>query len=342
MEGTTLITQLHLDGSGEFWIDVPAFKKDLADDKGKPTHIEWNGMTVNSHFNIGISECIATLGAPLLEVKEAENHLVMKNLKGNFNFRRAAKGLLTGDASFLLDLIEFRGADGQAIFKLEGTELGGNSGAGEEFANASILIKFTKLMAQKLTFGPFAFEEEARKLDVNALAEFQEKAGEMQAKIAGKSTEEAMAIMKPYYLKLATALLAKSPEIEIKQLNGNTPWGGFSLHLLVSISGEGGSVVENPLLLLTNLNASLDASASEQLIKLVASEYYSSDLQKSKNVSPAQAGELAAAQTEGILKGLADQKMVIREGGTIKTSASFKTGQLKVNGKPLNLGEFLK
>jgi len=111
---------------------------------------------------------------------------------------------------------------------------------------ASALARFDKVLAEGQAYGPFIFELELRKLDPATLAAFRQNMKDLQAQLGVKPEEELKQAFEASYMKLLTGLIAKSPEMEIKQLKAGTPWGDFNAHAQVAIAESGASIHDNP------------------------------------------------------------------------------------------------
>jgi len=98
----------------------------------------------------------------------------------------------------------------------------------------------------------------------------------------------------------------------------------------------------NILFLLANLSASADVVVSEPLFFFLMENSLRSEL-ASENRSDSQelqkaAGEKAAAVVETLLA----QNFIQRDKGSFKTSASYKSGKVTINGRKLNIMDLLK
>ena len=125
-----------------------------------------------------------------------------------------------------------------------------------------------------------------------------------------------------------TDLLAKSPEFEIKQLTIRTDKGDLSGRANLDFAG-GKNPAGNILALLGSLEASAELSVSEALLYLVAENVF-------RNAS-AKDPESAKTGANALVMGLMAGNYIISEGGSFKSSATFKHGVLTVNGRKLDL-----
>lgn len=341
LRASEIITILKLDGSGESYLKIPAFKKTAPGDKGQDLTVDWGGFEGKSRFDILQNQASGSFSVPAFDISDPEQQLTMKSVTGNFDIRQGAKGFATGDVSVACEQVEFKNA-GVVAFSLQTAMLREASWFVGEAVNASLTARLEKLTAAGMAFGPFVFELELRKLDADALARLQQKVEGIQAKLFAKSAEEALQDLSPIYKQFLVEILSKSPEMEIKQLKAATPWGGFDARFSISVSESGGLIVENPLAALASVSASLDASVSEQLLSMVMESGIKSDIQKEDLDDPAKAEKMAGDSAREIIQGLIAQNLIVRDNQNLKANATYRPGKLEVNGKPLNLQDMLQ
>ncbi|MFZ2446900.1 MAG: YdgA family protein [Syntrophobacteraceae bacterium] len=337
-----LVTILYLDGSGENFLDVPSFKKKLTDDKGVEFEMEWGGLTLRSRFDIGLSDVSGAVNVPVVDLRYPEFHATVKNLKNDFRAYPGIKGLSVGAMNLSCENVEYKPTDGSAASRLESAEFQSGTGVSGDTITASLLARFGKVHAEGQAYGPFVFELELRKLDAATLAAFQEGMKDLQAQIGVKPDEELKQAFEASYMKLLTGLIAKAPEMELRQLKAVTPWGEFNSHLQVAIAESGASILDNPLLALTSLSASLESAVSERLLVYVLVNSFKGDFEQEREEAPQQAEGMATEKARSVIEGLMSQGFLVREGETLKANASYKLGNLVVNGRQLNLGDLLK
>jgi uncharacterized protein YdgA (DUF945 family) len=176
--------------------------------------------------------------------------------------------------------------------------------------------------------GPFALEFEARKLDADVLSRFQKLVPELRKK-AAEQTGNAKGEIEKLFTQIMVDLLGNSPEFEIKQLEIRTDKGDLSGKAKLTFAGPKKNLAGNILALLFNIDASAELSVSEALLYLVAENVF-------RDVS-AQDPESAKMSANGLVMGLKASKYIISEGGSFKSSATFKHGMLTVNGRKLGL-----
>ncbi len=342
LKASEIQTILKFDGSGESHASIPAFKKTSPNNKGQDLTVDWGGLKGHWRFDVLRNKASGSFSIPALNVSDPDQQLVLKSLTGDFDIQQGEKAYATGEMSIACANMDFRGANGAAPMGVQSAAYRQASWFSGEAINASITASFEKLTAEQMSFGPFVFELELRKLDSDTLVRFQQKMEGMQAQLFGKHSEEMTEQLTGFYKQFLTEFLAKSPEMEIKQFKAATPWGDFDARFFITVSESGGLIVENPLAALTSVSASLNASISEKLLNIIMQSGIKSDLQKEGLNDPAKIDKVATERAGELIQDLITNNLIVRENQSIKASAAYRPGQLIVNGKPLSLQDFLR
>jgi uncharacterized protein YdgA (DUF945 family) len=217
------------------------------------------------------------------------------------------------------------------------------TGVSGETITGSLRAQFDKLAVGGDIYGPFNLDFEARKLDPVALARFQQSLKSLQDQMQDKSEEDLKSAFASCYKQLLMDLLAKSPELELKQVKINTNRGDLTGNMKLAVANSGGDLTGNILMLLNNLSASADLAISEPLLFFIMENSFRSEIENSGDRPDALEAEKAArAKAVGIVKSLLSQNFIVREKGSLKTSASYKSGKVIVNGHKINIMDLFK
>jgi uncharacterized protein YdgA (DUF945 family) len=327
LESSEVLTVLSIDGSGESYCDVPAFQKKFPDEKGGQVEVEWRGFIAQCKFDLQLGEAAGSYSSPSLQVTEPNQLLRVKDIQGNFNSHPGIKGISVGSAALSIGSIEGMEKE-NTPFNLTSLGLKAESGVSGETINGDLRLSFEKLEADGMGLGPFALEFEVRKLDAEVLSRFQKLVPEFRKK-AAEQTGNTNGEIEKLFTQIMVELLLNSPEFEIKQLEIRTDKGDLSGRAKLTFAGPGKNLAANILALLGSIDASAELSVSEALLYLVAENVFRD--------GPAQDPESAKMSANGLIMGLMAAKYIISEGGSFKSSATFKHGILTVNGRRLDL-----
>lgn len=348
-----MITFLNFDGTGESSLNIPAFKKKVTIEGKEELQVNWDGLKTKSKFDIANSTISGSFSAPRLEAGNSEAGFSALDVKGDFSTYPGIKGVLLGALNFFCKRIELHSKEDNLRALVESTTVQAESVVSGDTVSCSLTTRFDRAAIDEEGYGPFAFELEFRRLEPEAIARFQQDMKEVQSRFAGTSDEDIQAIMAACYKRLLQRLLAKSPEVEIKQLKMSTPKGDLSGKLKITVADTGGSLLENPLLALNSIGIDLKGQISEPLLLYWMESAFKGDFEgkgelgnggdpgKSVPSDPEQAGKLAAEKASSTIARLLQQNMIVRENGSIKTRASYSTGHLTINGKTRSLADLL-
>ncbi len=329
LESSEVLTVLSTDGSAESYFDVPSFQKKFPDEKGGQVEVEWRGFTAQCKFDLQLGEAAGSYSSPFLQVREQNQLLRVKDIQGDFNSHPGIKGISVGSAAFSIGSIEGMEKENPS-FNLTSLGLKAESGVSGETINGALRLSFEKLNAGGMVQGPFEMEFEARKLDADVLSRFQRLVPEFRKK-AAEQNGNADAEIEKLFTQMMVELLASSPEFEIKQLKITTDKGDLNGRAKLTFAGPGKKLAGNILALLGSIDASTELSVSEALLYLIAENIF--------REGSAQDPESAKMSAKGLVMGLMASKYIISEGGSFKSSATFKHGILTVNGRKLDLSK---
>jgi uncharacterized protein YdgA (DUF945 family) len=330
LQSSEVITVIHLDGGAEAYCEIPSFRKTLKNDKNEDVEVQWGGFNSKSKFNTQFGESSGSYNAPSFQVAGKDDIFRVNNMQGDFYSHRGMKSLSVGSIAFSIGSVEAVDK-GEASFNLNSFDVKVESGFSDQAVNCSIQTGFDKLTGNNFVLGPVRLEFEARKLDADVLARFENMASELRKKPAGNSSDLDEATNR-FIKKMLVDLIAKAPEFEIKQLRARTDKGDLSGKAKLVFSGLGENMAGNIFALLSSIDASAELSVSEALFFFIAENAIG---------DPAPGSGAGKHTPAEIAKGLLAQNIIVRENGAFKSSAVYKQGKLSVNGRKLDLSGLL-
>ncbi len=332
LEFSEVLTVIFYDGSGESYIDVPSFRKTLSNDKGADVDVEWGGFTSKSKFDASLGEVSGSYSAPYCQLIEKNRELHVKDIQCDFNSHPGIKGISVGSMALSIGSIDAAG-EGSPPFNLKSFGMQAESGVSGQTINGALRLGFDKLNASGLGLGPFTVEFEARKLDADVLSRFERLAQELRKKDDGQAHDDKESL-DLLVRDILGDLLAKSPEFEIKQLKVRTDKGDMSGRAGLAFNGHGENSAVNIPALLGRIDASADLTVSEALFFLIAENAL-------RDGSAPHPEAEAKSRVSGLVNGLIAAKIIVREDGAFKSSATYRDGILTVNGHKLDLSKLL-
>lgn len=336
-----LVTAIKLDGSGESFLDIPSFNKKLMNEKNREVAIEWSGLKGDTRFGSSLTDISGSFSSPALRIADSEARLTITDMSAVFAAHPGAKGISVGASTLKCGSFDFHSVEDNTRARLESPVIKAESSDSGETARGSLIAGFDKLAVNGDSFGPFVFDLELRKLDISTILLFEQNLKNLQKQLPTKSGEEIQGLFTECYTQLLTGLITKSPELELKQLKLGTPMGDVSAGLKISI-GESGAALPNLLIALAGASASLEAAISEPLLSFFLENSFRADFTKKEGLGQEAAKLKAAQKAREVISTLLDQRIVIRDGDGIRSSATYQAGKLVINGRGLNLMELLR
>jgi uncharacterized protein YdgA (DUF945 family) len=151
-------------------------------------------------------------------------------------------------------------------------------------------------------------------------------------------------------IKLLPVLFKNSPQIELTKLLIKTGEGEISGHAIISVDGkdlDDPELATNPIFLLAALSAEMNLSVSKPLMDNLIKDYKIEEITDDANkkrdqpYTEQELQELGREQAQSDIKNMLDQNVLILKDGRYEIKASYGLGQIKLNGKPLDINSLL-
>jgi len=337
------VTRIDFSGSMTDRVRIPALETSI-----DQAQIEWGGLSVDSSYAPGDKTIVGTFDMPRLEIRGEDGELTWQGLHGTLDLVEALPLLYVGSTEVDFGGMEMNFANGkdgaQQAVQLKGLKLSSRSDCRAKLVNVKQTMEFGGVLVDGETYGPGRCVIDANNLDGELLGGFQAQVRELYRSGMVNNPEELVGQLLPLYTQLLTGLLEKSPEINVSSFSFATPQGNIDGRLLIRYDGSQGGDTRNPQAMLQALDASADLAIHENLVKLLMKQNLKNELTAAKlngqipeSFSDADLAELAARQSEAQLEMALAQALVVRDGDMIRSSATFKQGELEVNGQPLPL-----
>jgi uncharacterized protein YdgA (DUF945 family) len=335
-------TSLSLTGDGVTRLSIPPIQKTVGKEN---VAVIWEGLTGEVTFTADLKEFKGALDAPGLEAVGDDGDIKMTDLRSAFDIREGIQGLLLGNASFGLDLLEVvdkEGAEGTR-FSIKGLKMVTRSEGGSDTVDYNMTMNVDKVMADDTPYGPGAFRMELRKIDAAALAKLQKEIGELQGEFSRRTQEEMNQMMLAKYAQALPELMKRSPEVEITEVRLKTEDGEFFGKAKVAVDGSNAAALTNPLFLLSAITAHAELTVSERLLKKIFQTEFKEDVEEAAEetgqaeLTAEEVEALALSKSEVRLGELVEKNILVYENGNFKASADYRAGTVTLNGRPVAL-----
>ena len=358
-------TVIDLGGNGEDRFSVPAFQHSFGDED--KVAVDWKGLSLQVNFTSDLKGFTGSLSCPGLGIAGKELDFSMAEVKSAFNSHEGIHGLSLGEASFDLAGLEFKDKSetGPHSFLARGFKVSASNKASGDSIQCLLTVSNDQVKYDEAQYGPAVFELELRNLDAASLAKLQQAIREMQAQDPQQSAEAMQIMMLAKYGEILPALLMKSPEIEIKQLDLKTSDGDFTGRAKVAFDGTKSGPALNPATLMNAVTVQAQFKAAEGLVHRLASTFMqkktSGEDAEDSGAAPGdeetagdkeasgeredpgtQTPESSPTMVDEQLKALIEQNIIVKENGSYAATLNYKDGEIVLNGRPLSLQNLMQ
>lgn len=336
-------TTLSLSGHGTTIISVPSIDRKLEDGKT----LKWSGLSGAVNFTPDLKEVSYDINSSKIEIEDDTFRLSIKNINLSSNLSYPASNYTNplGDVEVRIEEFSSEGKDNGELNKVALTNLQftGSTNQNGNLLNHTHSLGFEKLVVGRNSYGPGIYELELRNINKDAIEEIQKELNEDQNTQESATTKEELWAR---IMKVLPRLLEGSPEIELTKLSIKTGEGEILGHALISLKGDP-ELAANPLLLLAAVSAELKLSVSKPLLENLLKDYKIEEITdeiKSQNEAPPsdkKLQNLGKTRAQSEIKQMLDQNILVLKNGNYKIEASYRLGEIILNGKPLDLSSLL-
>jgi uncharacterized protein YdgA (DUF945 family) len=336
-------TTLSLSGHGTTIISVPSIDRKLEDGK----ILKWSGLSGAVNFTPDLKEVSYDINSSKIEIEDDTFRLSINNINLSSNLSYPASNYTNplGDVEVRIEEFSSEGKDNGELNKvtLSNLQFTGSTNQNGNLLNHTHSLGFETLVVGRNSYGPGIYELELRNINKDAIEEIQKELNEDQNTQESATTKEELWAR---IMKVLPRLLEGSPEIELTKLSIKTGEGEILGHALISLKGDP-ELAANPLLLLAAVSAELKLSVSKPLLGNLLKDYKIEEITdeiKSQNEAPPsdkKLQNLGKTRAQSEIKQMLDQNILVLKNGNYKIEASYRLGEIILNGKPLDLSSLL-
>jgi len=312
---------------GDF--EVPAFDKEIDGES-----VTWGGLVAQATYVPGSGSFRGDMTMPSLILKSSDGTLRMDGFSSTFDLVEALPLVFVGQVKADMSSINMTRPDGDAVSVGE-LRFSSNSSSDGTLVDYAQSVNIDSIAMGGTTHGPVICDMETRNLDAAALSEFQIRFQQLYRSMPTADMDMFAEQIAELYGNLFTKLMAGSPEFRISRLQVRTSMGEFTGALSIRLDAPGEAAAVNPLLLLQHVHANVELAVHEALVKglMVMSITQQQAADANAQDVEAVAQQLYSRQVETLLA----RNLIVRDGETITSEASFAQGKLMVNGQEMPL-----
>jgi uncharacterized protein YdgA (DUF945 family) len=339
---------VYLDGSGEQRLSIPAFQHTLG--KEGKVAVDWKGLSLQVTFTADLTGFTGALSVPGLKVAAEDINLSIEEVKSTFDSHQGISGLALGDVSCeiaRLDIAAKKEAEPLAALVRAFTLRSSSKVFGEDI-NWLTVLTTDQIKIDEDQYGPGIFEMELRNLDAASLAKLQQFAREQETQPLRQSREAVQMAILARLGEILPGMLRKSPEMEVRQLDLKTTLGDFSGKAKIAFDGAQMGSSQTLLALAKALSAEAEFKVGERLLRHVLLNMTKKKIiEQNKEQQGAfpdgqDSDAIASAEVDAQLETLTTQNLLVRDNSVYRFSASYKSGQIVLNGRPLSLQDLIQ
>jgi uncharacterized protein YdgA (DUF945 family) len=336
-------TTLSLNGNGTTIVSIASVDRKLKEGKT----LKWSGLEGLINFTPDLKEVSSVINSSQIEIEDDSFLLSISgiNIDSNLDYPSSNYTNPLGNVEVRVDEFSSQGKEGDELNKVTLTNL---QFTGATNQNGNLLNHIHSLGFETLTvggnsYGPGIYELELRNINKKAFEEIQIVLNENQSTQESVSATE---MLSAEIMKVLPQLLEGSPEIELTKLNIKTRDGEILGHAKISANGDP-ELAANPILLLAAISAEMKLSVSKPLLENLLKDYQIEEITdelKSQNKelpSDKKLQNLGKTRAQSEIKQMLDQNILVLKDGNYKIEASYRLGEIILNGKPLDLSSLL-
>ena len=327
---------------------MPAFEIDLEEgDK-----LSWQGFTGRVDYDTNEFHSISDLQSPGLKIDGEDSTLTITEIKvwSELSHPTPDAEYPTGDVNFTLGNFDFLAKPGA---KLKNLTITGIEFKGQNSERAGLLDSSHSMVFDELTlggdkYGPGGYELSISNIDSKSWKKLQALINENRN---AEETDEWKARFTGELVNLLPGFVSKSPKIELRKLSLETSGGKLEGHLGIYADGEGlegVDLAQNPVLMLAALTADAGVTVSKELFMSALIDYKKEEVldnMKAAGDDPPtdeELAELASGAAEDEINLLISGDILVEKDDSYTIEAAYKSGQVIINGQPIDLGALLQ
>ena len=329
-------------------MSMPSFELDLEEgDK-----LSWKGFTGRVDYDTNQFHSLSDLESPGLEIDGEDSTLTITDIKAwsELSHPTPDAEYPTGDVNFTVAKLDFLAKPGAKLKNLTitGIVFKGNNSEKGGLLDSSHSMVFDELTFGSDKYGPGGYELSISNIDSKSWKKLQTLINENRN---AADSEELKARFTGELVNLLPGFVSKSPRIELKKLSLETPGGKLEGYLGIYADGEGlenVDLAENPILMLAVLTADAGITVSKELFVSALTDYKKEEVLENMKAAgddpptDEELAELAAGAAEDEINILVSGDILVEKDDFYTIEATYKAGQVIINGQPIDLGALLQ
>ena len=344
---STALIRVGFNGNAQTDMVIPAFE---VEQDGE--YVRWDGFSTTTAYSPSAETLDGNFKVHKLEMRFDDSSILWDGMHGSFDLVKELPMLYIGDSSLSFGALKMDlpapQQDEREVLQVQPIEVIAQSSLEDGVVNIKEAIKAEGMTFNDESYGPLLFDLEMNNLDGVALSEYQQAMMSLYTDVDIFDPDPELMVEKilPLYSDILSKMAKRDPELKIKQFHLMTPQGQIDGNFQMKWVGLEEFDLNDPMALLAmlqHIEADSKISIDEALIRGFIMESTKQQMEEMKTVLPdyqytqEELEQEVDQQMEEQLQVLLAQNFIIREDGKIRSSASFKQGELMVNGAAVPL-----
>lgn len=300
--------------------------------------LTWGGLDLRAAFAQADQSVRGDVTIPRLILKTGGGVVELSGFSSTFDLVEAVPLVFAGRVEASLAAMNMT-QSGMDTISLKALRFSSNSTCDGVLLHYTQTADIESIEVGEAAHGPVSFEVVCRNLDALAVSEFQTSFQQLYRSAHDTDSDLFYSQAGELYGRLFSKLMRGTPEFSIPRLRVATSMGELTGALFVKLDAPGEEALSNPLLLIKHVDANVEMAVHETLLMGVMRMGIEQLLGAA---SGADAGAvdvdaLVRQQYAEQVEPLLARKLIVRDGETIRTQASFAQGKLVVNGQEMPL-----
>ncbi|MEM7007891.1 MAG: YdgA family protein [Thermodesulfobacteriota bacterium] len=341
-------TTIDLNGSGTYESKFDSIDITTKDNRT----IKWSGLDGLGSFTLNPKKASSVFNSSEFMIEDDNAIVTIKDINMESDLLYPTSDLKNplGNININFGELSSEGKNDEGPNKvvLNNFEINASTDQEAQLLNHSHSVSFDELIVTDTSYGPGDYEMEIRNIDKKAMEVLQDALAENYSDI--DNSDQSNQLFLAQVMTVLPDLLKNSPEIEITKLSITTNEGEISGHAIISADGnslDNPELAANPIFLLAAVSAEADLSVTKALFDNLLKDYKIEEIidelnQSDEEIPGAKELEILAndrAQSE--IAELLEADVLVLENGKYRIQASYRVGQVNLNGNILDLGSLM-
>ena len=336
------VTRVDFSGTLHERFAIPAFTTNV-----DATAISWGGLRSDAAYSPQDKTLKANFDMSQLDVRDTDGSLSWAGANGSFDLAEALPLVYVGASKFTFNPMEMNFTSKESAqpqsMRMQSIKAVSDSSCDGKLVAVNQTLEFEGVDINGQTYGPGTYDIEMKNLDGEVLSQLQAQARQLM-RDTKDNPEQMGGQLLALYTGMMSRLLQQNPEINLRKLHFATPQGDVDANLQLRFAAVPEASPASMATMLQGLDAQAEIALHETLVRQILSGQIHNQLVAARNAGKIPdtftddaLAQMAKDQVSNQIETFLAQNLAVRDGERLKSQATFKQGELVVNGQNLPL-----